>query len=272
MDRSEFDQRVAAAVAAAMAGMNVAPPVAAAPVAVVAVKLPDFWVADPDMWFFQAEASFRRSRITTERTMFDHVVMRLPEVVSMNLRAFLLAVTDETAAPYTDLKAQLVSAYGKTRWQRAFAILDHPEMGDRRPSRLMGDMLALLPPGDRPDTLFMAVFLRRLPSSMRDHLAAADHATPQLMAAQADLLWDSRTSQQVSSMDLNIDALSSRSASPGRGRSPDRRQQQKETWKSRPQTPHGDRSRQDGQWCLNHKRYGKRTKNCFPPCAYRSEN
>lgn len=269
-----LEQRIAAAVAAAMANAQIPPPaaVAAAPVGTVGIKLPEFWVADPDMWFFQAEAAFRRSNITAERTKFDHVVMRLPADVSITLRSFLLSVTDATVAPYTDLKEQLSVAFGKTRWQRAFAILDHPDLGDRRPSRMMGDLLALLPAEDRPDSLFLASFLRRLPSSMRDHLAASNHTTPQQMAAHADLLWDSRSAQQgVACVEDSVDAISNRSASPGRGRSPDRHQQ-KTDWKPRGQTPHGDGRRRGGKWCLNHKKFGKNTKNCFPPCAYVSEN
>jgi hypothetical protein len=41
-----------------------------APAAHVVVKLPDFWVKDPKMWFSQAEAQFRRARITAETTMY----------------------------------------------------------------------------------------------------------------------------------------------------------------------------------------------------------
>ena len=33
-------------------------------VAKVAVKLPDFWTEDPDLWFLHAEAAFRNIQIT----------------------------------------------------------------------------------------------------------------------------------------------------------------------------------------------------------------
>ncbi len=74
------------AVSAALAAHVAAAPVAA-PVAHVAVKLPDSWVKDPKMWFSQAEAQFRRARITLEGTKYDHVLVKLPEDVIMSVRA-----------------------------------------------------------------------------------------------------------------------------------------------------------------------------------------
>ena len=263
---TDFDQRIAAAVAAALA-RHTQPAPTPAPVHNVAVKLPDFWVADPDMWFFQAEAAFRSARITQSRTKFDHVVMRLPEHVSISLRALLLSMNESTDDPYEQLREKLITKFGKTRWQRAFALLDHPDLGDRRPSVLMAEMLALLPAGARPDTLFLAMFLRRLPPSMREHLAADDADTAEEMAELADKLWDARNSQSVSALEADIAAV--RPFSPSRqGRSPDRRQQRP---KGRQATPHESR-RKDGSWCRNHRRLGDKTRNCVPPCSYPAEN
>jgi hypothetical protein len=75
------------AVQAAMAGMP--PPAAPTPPTVnvnaVAVKLPDFWLADPQTWFHQAEAAFRRSNVTVSFTKYDHVLMKLPTDVVMSM-------------------------------------------------------------------------------------------------------------------------------------------------------------------------------------------
>ena len=230
----EIADRVEAAIAAALARLQIPPPqapppVQAAVVNTVAVKLPDFWIRDPDVWFYQAECSFRRARITASHTMFEHVVMRLPEAVSISVRSLLLSITQATEDPYEQLKARLTKNFGKTRWQRAFELLDHPEIGDRRPSRLMSDMLALLPAETNPDTLFLALFLRRLPASIRDHLAAADCSTAEEMATLADMLWDARSSGSVSLVEEeSVAAISGQSASPREGhrRSPERQRPQ----------------------------------------------
>jgi hypothetical protein len=273
----EIADRVEAAIAAALARLQIPPPqapppVQAAVVNTVAVKLPDFWIRDPDVWFYQAECSFRRARITASHTMFEHVVMRLPEAVSISVRSLLLSITQATEDPYEQLKARLTKNFGKTRWQRAFELLDHPEIGDRRPSRLMSDMLALLPAETNPDTLFLALFLRRLPASIRDHLAAADCGTAEEMATLADMLWDARSSGSVSLVEEeSVAAISGRSASPREGhrRSPERQRPQGgrgggSTSRPRPQTP--------GKLCKLHKKWGAAAHNCWPPCSWSAEN
>ena len=135
--------QINAAVVAALAAQAAVVP---AQVAHVAVKLPDFWVKDPKMWFSQAEAQFRRARITAETTMYDYVLMKLPEEVVMSVRALVSAIEADPVKQeqsYTLMKEALLGSYGKTKWQMAYALLDHPELGDRRPSAMMAEMLSL---------------------------------------------------------------------------------------------------------------------------------
>ena len=46
----------------------------------VAVKLPNFWMSDPELWFMQAEAVFntRSPKVTVDGTKFDHIMTALP--------------------------------------------------------------------------------------------------------------------------------------------------------------------------------------------------
>ncbi len=67
-----------------------------------------------------------------------------------------------------------MSRYTKDRWARAFELLNFSEIGDMKPTDMMRQMKALLPTDNRPSTYFMALFLLRLPSDMRDHLIAKD--------------------------------------------------------------------------------------------------
>ncbi len=234
-----------------MAGMP--PPAAPSPPTVnvnaVAVKLPDFWPADPQTWFHQAEAAFRRSNVTVSFTKYDHVLMKLPTDVVMSVRDLVNSMQPNTPDAYKQLKARLTASYGKTKWQQVNAILDLPPLGDRRPSHLMNELLALLPAGENKDgALFLGIYLRKLPATMRDHLAAANHETAAAMAAHADILWDARCGEASVSqlIDANISAVAnmyvsrdSRRRSPNR--SPDRRQGRSR--QGRRQTPGTDNRR-----------------------------
>ncbi len=110
--------QITAAVTAALAAQAAA----AAPVAHVAVKLPDFWVKDPKMWFSQAEAQFRHARITMPSTMYDYVLMKLPEDVVMSVRALISEIEADPVKQensYQLLEDALLGSYGKTKWQMA---------------------------------------------------------------------------------------------------------------------------------------------------------
>jgi hypothetical protein len=164
------------------------------------------------------------------------------------------------------MKEALLGSYGMTKWQMAYALLDHPDLGDRRPSAMMAEMLSLRYETTAPDSLFLALFLRRLPPFIRDHLSAANHTTATEMSAHADILWDARNTSSVSSIADSLAAVSVRSASPARraqspdrrARSPDRRRGGGHQPPRRP-TP----GRTDGKkFCWIHKKYGSDAKYC----------
>ncbi len=119
--------------------------------------------------------------------------MKLPTDVVMTVRDLVNTMQPNTPDAYEQLKARLTASYGRTKWQQANTLLDMPPLGDRRTSHLMHEMLAQLPTGENKDgAIFLGIFLRKLPAAMRDHLAAANHATAAAMAAHADVLWDAR--------------------------------------------------------------------------------
>ena len=252
--------------AMANAGLNAAQ---AAPVAHVAVKLPPFWEPNPEVWFLQAEAAFR-SNVTRQTTMYDHVLGALPPTVVTGLLD-LVAVADEHPDDiYTRVKERVMGKFTLTRWARAAAVVKGPDLGDRRPSTLMDEMLAVHPVGEKPATLFLYLFLMKLPADMMDHLTKDDYA-----AIAADRLWDSRqargavaSSYPVSALvtDLAAATLSSpRASSPSR-RADRQRPQGRRDQSRRRQTP------RRSSLCRLHERWGEDAHNCIPPCSWDSKN
>jgi hypothetical protein len=164
--------------------------------------------------------------------------------------------------PYEQLEEKLTVSYQKSPWQRTFELLDMQDLCDRRPSVLMDAMLALLPDDIEPNRLFLALFLRRLPANMRDHLAAQDLKTLAAMAAAANRLFDARP--QGIAVAAAAAQRSYRDFSPaGHRRSPNRRD---DRWEKQRPTP--GRTGDGGALCFYHNRFGKRAAKCEPLCTW----
>lgn len=73
----------------------------------LAVRLPTFWSAAPELWFAQAEASFKNwnPKITSDQTKYHYLLQALPQDVLME---FEQAVTDNGPERYVGLKWALI--------------------------------------------------------------------------------------------------------------------------------------------------------------------
>jgi len=223
---------------------------AAAAVNAVSVKLPDFWSTNPALWFVQVEAVFETSNVTRDRTKYIHCIAKLPERVLESIADIIAECQPDTPDGYQQLKTRLTGSYGLTKWQQLAKLVDHPGLGDERPSALMNSMLACLPAGEKPTLLFQYLFLRHLPSDIRGQLNQQEHKTARDLATAADEIWDIRGKSH------GISAVSNRSTSPKR----------KQERRGRSQTPG-----RSSDLCFYHSRFGQKAHRCQPPCSW-SEN
>ena len=227
----------------------------------VAVKLPAFWPEGTQVWFTQAEAQFHLKGVTTSLTKFYHVLSALSQEVALSVRSIIKNPSPTTA--YEDLKEALTKLHTPTRWELVDQLLDHPGLGDQRPSTLMTAMLAKLPEDHTACDLFLGLFLRRLPADVRAHLIAKDFSSPQEMAKFADKLMDANRSQQVAQ--LEMDNHGEVSAALDHGHRPQRRTTA--TPKSRsaaPNRPAGN----EPVLCFYHRSFGSEARSCRSPCSF----
>ena len=233
-------------------------------------RLPPFWTVEPSLWFRQAESSFRRLNITASFAKYDLVLEALPQDVIISIRDLVNTITESTHMPYQQLKYRLLSSYSPSRWSLINRLLDTPPLGDRRPSVLMDSMLSLLPQDEPAGSLFLGLFLRRLPQDMRDHLSTRQFDTPHQMAETADLLWDARGHPQVTASGTAPALLMSTSLVAAAPAAPARRPSSPYPRRGRSPSPRS-RARSPSSLCYYHRRFGPAARNCQPPCSWENE-
>jgi len=157
------------------------------------VKLPPFWPAKPKVWFTTVEAEFGTYYVNESRARFNLVIKALSEE-AMERAAAIVEDPDALADPYGAIKARLLEAYQMDPWESCSRLLHFRELGELKPSQMMDSMLALY----RPEHLFKAIFLGRLPSDMRDHVQReASRLGCRELAAYADTIWQSRNATRA---------------------------------------------------------------------------
>ena len=186
-----------------------------------AIKLPQFWSENPDLWFFQAEAQFELRSISVSRTKYFYLVAALSPEAAGRVTSLLEEIPTED--PYEVLKSALCHAYKLTEYQRAEALANLPPLGDNRPSELLAKIRRLLPVGHKVCFRARYDFLSRLPSEIRATLVNSSLELDEL-AVQADNLWSAfQSNSQVFStiqdppvVDIPVDVVSRRSNQQGR--------------------------------------------------------
>jgi hypothetical protein len=128
-------------------------------------------------------------------------------------------------------------------------------------------MLASMPDDCRPDRLFLALFLRRLPPDIRDQL---DLQEPAAMAAVADRIYDARPQggavQAVHQVvTAEVSSLDNRSPSPAGRRRPANCRDRSRRRTSRRR---GDDGGSGNGLCFYHTNFGARASQCRLPCGW----
>jgi hypothetical protein len=186
--------------------------------------------------------------------MTDHVITALPEAVIISVVDLLETFTPDSEDSYTRLKERLLGKFTPSKWQLLNQLVDHPDLGDRKPSTMMDEMLALLPVGEPASELFQTLFLRRLPLSMREHLGTEDFEDAREMAERADQIWAARATGSSTVAAVGRQPRG-RSSSPAAHR----RQPATDNRAPREQPDHG--------MCFYHAKFGSKASKCEAPCS-----
>ena len=264
---------------------------AAPQVTAVSIKIPPFWPSDPAVWIAQVESQFASRNISSQLTMFHHVVSALSPDVATEVRDILLAPPSDH--PYDALKAALVSRTVDSAQRRIQQLLSVEELGDRKPSQVLRRMRQLL--GDThvhvDDSFLQQLFRARLPSNIRVVLTGNNTSLPlETQAELADRMMEASDTSVASISDVAAAPVSTTLSQPHFNKKLEKLEQQvahltelihrlQPGSRSRPRSrsrsgrrvPTSEMSNTDSRLCWYHRRWGDKANKCVAPCS-RSEN
>ena len=232
----------------------------------IALKLPDFWPSDPELWFAQVEALFEAQKITQPKTKFAHIVRVLPARYASEVRDIILRPPEQ---PYLAIKAALQKRVCLSRRQQLQQLLHTEELGDRKPSQLLRHMLKLRGGTTAEadgDEIFREIFLQKLPISVRTTLAIHKEKPLGDLADMADNMVEVQGPQAAHGRIDQVQQETSEIASI--------HSEIQKLWRAiqSPQKPQQERSSSVGNTglCWYHERFGNKASKCREPCSFKA--
>lgn len=237
----------------------------------VAVRAPPFWPEEPELWFAQLESQFTLGGITQDGTKYAHVLSQIDTKFAREVKD---VITNPPANDkYMAIKTALIQRLSTSQEQRIRQLLEHEELGDRKPSQFLRHLQTLAGTAI-PEQLLRTLWLGRLPSQMQIILATRAQDRLEEVAEQADRIQEvtCRSVSEVhapidnqSRMEQQIRQLTNQLAEMSR------RWERKRYPRDRSRSKSRERKKQDGQ-CFYHQRFGKKAKKCEQPCNFQQEN
>ena len=251
--------------------------VSSAWVARVAVKIPPFWTADPEMWFAQVETQFALAAVTTEETKFNYVAVSLDAKYAMEVRDIL--TNPPSREKYTKLKTELIRRLSASQDQKTRQLLEHEEIGDREPSQFLRHLRNLA--GNVFSDALRPLWLGRLPGSMQAILATQKEATLEKLAELADAISDAvprvqvseaTASPQLDTMFQQLTLLTAKMAEVTASLQEIAVVKEHSRLWSRGRSQNRSRIRTHPGICWYHWRFGNQATGCDKPCSFEADS
>ena len=138
-------------------------------------KIPVFYGRNPNLWFAMVESRFATAvpKITSGLAKFQYLVQALDEDMALRVKDLIMNPPQDA---YETLKTRLLQSFKLTRRERVSWILDYPDLGDKKATRMADELMNLLE-GDGADLLIREIFLHRLPQPVRTILEEDETST-----------------------------------------------------------------------------------------------
>ncbi len=232
----------------------------------VSLKLPIFWPDDVALWFAHIEAQFAIRNITAEDTRYYYVVSALDRETARRLRSTLAAPPSQ--GKYTNIKAQLTKTFTMSKRQRALRMIEMQDLGDKKPSEFMDELLALMDNHEHC-LLFEIIFLRALPPSVRMLLEEADFTDPREVAIRADALYATHCTPITSKAVNMVATPNQEEKAPNEKNLATVKFSKRKAGRTRPTSPRFDVTKlENNGLCFYHSRFGAKANKCISGCGW----
>ncbi|XP_036144942.1 uncharacterized protein LOC118646355 [Monomorium pharaonis] len=248
-----------------------------APINRVTIKIPPFWADEPELWFAQLERQFTLGRITSDETKYAYVLAQVDTKQAKEIKDLITQPPEKNK--YESIKKALIQRLSISQEQQIRQLLEHEEMGDRRPSQFLRHLQSLASSAIS-EQLLRTLWMGRLPSQLQAILATRTADNLEVVAEQADRIYEitCRTAvvastqattteqtmeQQIKILAQQVASLNSRLT----------QSLQKDRRRSRSRTRSGNHKEEknsDGV-CFYHKRFKDKAKKCVKPCSFKKE-
>lgn len=256
------------------------------------LKVPEFSFDDPELWFALLEGQFENFGITGDNMKFNNVLTHLDIKAAKEVKDII--VNPPATDRYGKIKNELIKRLAASHDKKVKQLLDHEELGDRRPSQFLRHLQDLAG-ASVPSEFLRTIWSNRLPRNIQTVLASQPTHTLEQLADLADRIQDiaaptgnvaaaglpvscgtpgSSVSGEIAELRKMVEHLAvklddyTRSSRPSRSpeRSGQRRRSQSRT-----------RTRTDSEYrrfplCWYHAKFGSKAYNCQKPCDYKAEN
>lgn len=253
----------------------------------VGVRIPAFIPSEPELWFSMVEHSFEASGITLESTKYSYVSSALEPRYAIEVKD--LIICPPAQQPYSTLKAELLRRLSVSQETKTRRLLEHEELGDRKPSQFLRHLRDLGGSGVT-DSVLKTLWLTRLPATAQAILATqrdepldkvADFAdviiettgstVPQVAATQVSTpleMLGQQFSQLAIELRQEVAAMRAEICSERRVQLATPQQHSRFRSRSRSRFRSGETSQQGGRFCWYHYRFGADARKCIPPCSF----
>jgi len=130
----------------------------------IGLRIPEFTTADPELWFNIMDRSFQAAGITTDSTKFGYALTAIGPRYTLEVRDIIMNPSPENA--YQTLRTELIKRISLSQEHKTRQLLEHEEIGDRKPSQFLRHLRSLAG-SVVGDGVLRKIWLSRLPTHVQ---------------------------------------------------------------------------------------------------------